>query len=1067
MSKNEELEKVLVIGSGPIVIGQAAEFDYSGTQACKALKEEGIEVVLVNSNPATIMTDTDIADQVYVEPITIDFVEEVIKKENPDGILPTLGGQTGLNLAVELAEAGILKETGIELLGTSLDSIQQAEDRDRFRDTMKEIGQPVAESKIIDTLVEAKEFVSEVGFPVIIRPAYTMGGAGGGIADNNQELENIVSRGLNNSPISQVLIEKSIAGWKEIEYEVLRDGGDNCITICNMENIDPVGIHTGDSIVVAPSQTLADLEYQMLRSASLKIIKELEIEGGCNVQFALNPDSLEYYVIEVNPRVSRSSALASKATGYPIARVAAKIAIGLRLDEIENSITKETTACFEPALDYVVSKIPRWPFDKFSSADRDLKTQMKATGEVMSIGRNFEESIMKAIESLDSDLDLIAADFSHLSKEELITKLEIPTDERLFIIIEALQRGFDLMDIVEMTGIDKFFIFKLAYLVEKAEELKEKNLDDLEVDMLNEVKRNGFSDSYLAKLLQTSEEKIITKRKELGVEAVFKMVDTCAAEFEAATPYYYSTYEREDETFTSDKKSVLVVGSGPIRIGQGIEFDYCSVHSVKALSEEGMESLIINNNPETVSTDYDTSDKLFFEPITVEHVLNIIDRENPDGVILQFGGQTSVNLAQSLAERDVEVLGTSVESMDLAEDRDKFTQVLDELNINYPKGTTATSIKEALAIADDLGYPLLVRPSYVLGGRAMEVVYKKQELLEYMELAVKVSPDYPVLIDRYISGKEVEIDAIADGDNAVIPGIMEHIEKAGVHSGDSMAVYPPQTLTDQQIDMIVEDTIKIVKRLEMNGLVNIQFVVDESGVPYVLEVNPRASRTIPILSKVTGVPMVKLATKTMLGKKLTELGYDYGLMPDSDLITVKAPVFSFEKITDLDVFLGPEMKSTGEVMGTDTTFSKALYKSLLSRGLNLPQGGKVLLSIADRDKKEAIKVAEEFVELGFDLVGTPNTAEGISEAGMEIEFIPKDDSKKDVFDLIKKEEVDLVVNTPTRGKIAARIGFQLRRTAVEYGIPCLTSLSTTKALLKVLKQDLNNLRILSLDEYLT
>ncbi|ADL13040.1 carbamoyl-phosphate synthase large subunit [Acetohalobium arabaticum] len=1066
MPKQEGVEKVLVIGSGPIVIGQAAEFDYSGTQACKALKEEGIEVVLVNSNPATIMTDTDIADQVYVEPITIDFVEEVIKKEEPDGILPTLGGQTGLNLAVELAEAGILEETGIELLGTSLDSIQRAEDRDRFRATMEEIGQPVAESQIIDTLAEAKEFVAEIGFPVIIRPAYTMGGAGGGIADNSQELEDIVSRGLNNSPISQVLIEKSIAGWKEIEYEVLRDGADNCIVICNMENIDPVGIHTGDSIVVAPSQTLADLEYQMLRSASLEIIKELGIEGGCNVQFALHPDSLDYYVIEVNPRVSRSSALASKATGYPIARVAAKIATGLRLDEIENSITQETTACFEPALDYVVSKIPRWPFDKFSSADRDLSTQMKATGEVMSIGRNFEESIMKAIESLDSDLDLIAADFSQLSRKELITKLEMPTDERLFVIIEALQRGFDLMEIVELTGIDKFFVFKLAYLVEQADELKESSLDDLEADRLEELKRNGFSDAYLAKLLQAPEEEVAAKRKELGVKAVFKMVDTCAAEFEAATPYYYSTYEREDETFDSEKDSVLVVGSGPIRIGQGIEFDYCSVHSVKALSEEGMESLIINNNPETVSTDYDTSDKLFFEPITVEHVLNIIDREDPDGVILQFGGQTSVNLAQLLAERGVEVLGTPVKSMDLAEDRDKFTQVLDELNIDYPAGTTATSREEALAIADDLGYPLLVRPSYVLGGRAMQVVYKEEELVEYMELAVKVSPDHPVLIDRYIPGKEVEIDAIADGNNAVIPGIMEHIEKAGVHSGDSMAVYPPQTLTDQQIDRIVEDTIKIVKRLEMNGLVNIQFVIDKEGKPYVLEVNPRASRTIPILSKVTGVPMVKLATKTMLGKKLPELGYDYGLVPESDLITVKSPVFSFEKITDLDVFLGPEMKSTGEVMGTDTTFSKALYKSLLSTGFNLPQGGKVLLSVADRDKEEAIEVAEEFVELGFSLVGTLNTAQRISEAGIEIESISKQNDKKDVFDIIKENQVDLVVNTPTRGKIAARTGFQLRRTAVEYGLTCLTSLSTVKAFLKILKQDLNNLQVLSLDEYL-
>jgi carbamoyl-phosphate synthase large subunit len=1064
--KNSDLDKVLVIGSGPIVIGQAAEFDYSGTQACKALKEEGIEIVLINSNPATIMTDTDIADKVYVEPITIDFVEKIIEIEEPDGILPTLGGQTGLNLAVELAESGVLDRTGLKLLGTSLKSIQQAEDRDKFRDTMKEIGEPVAESEIISTLKEGKNFVEKVGFPVIIRPAYTMGGTGGGIVDNQEELEQIVSRGLNNSPISQVLIEKSIAGWKEIEYEVLRDSANNCITVCNMENFDPVGIHTGDSIVVAPSQTLSDLEYQLLRSASLKIIRELKIEGGCNIQFALDPNGLDYYVIEVNPRVSRSSALASKATGYSIARVAAKIAIGLRLDEIENSITQETTACFEPALDYVVTKIPRWPFDKFSFADRDLTTQMKATGEVMAIGRNFEESIMKAISSLDSDIDLISADFSHLSNEELRESLVTATDERLFIIIEAFKRGFCIEEIVKLTAIDKFFIFKVAYLVEESQKLQELNLEELGKDKFKGLKRIGFSDPYIAKLVGATEEEIAALRKKLGVEAVYKMVDTCAAEFEAATPYYYSTYELEDETFESDGDGVLVVGSGPIRIGQGIEFDYCSVHSVKALSEENIDSLIINNNPETVSTDYDTSDKLFFEPITPEHVMNIIDKEDPEGIVLQFGGQTSINIAQAMAERGIKVLGTSVESMDLAEDREKFVKILDELGIRYPEGDTVTSVKEATKIAEKLGYPLLVRPSYVLGGRAMEVVYKEKELLEYMELAVQVSPDHPVLIDKYITGKEVEIDAIGDGENVVIPGIMEHIEKAGVHSGDSMAVYPPQTLRDNQIEEIVEYTTRLAKRLKIEGLVNIQFVIDAEGKPYVLEVNPRASRTIPILSKVTGVPMVKLATKVMLGKKLSELGYDYGLVAESDLITVKSPVFSFEKLADVDTFLGPEMKSTGEVMGTDTTFGKALYKSILAAGFDLPQKGNVLLSVADRDKEEVIQIAKYLADLGFNLMGTSNTAKAISEAGLEIEVVLKNSEEEDVFDLIKQEKIDLVVNTPTRGKIASRTGFQIRRTAVEYNVPCLTSIGTTKALLEVLKQDSNNFQVLSLDKYL-
>ncbi|WP_027340692.1 carbamoyl-phosphate synthase large subunit [Halonatronum saccharophilum] len=1059
MPKYKDISKVLVIGSGPIVIGQAAEFDYSGAQACKALQEEGIEVVLINSNPATIMTDEDIADKVYIEPLTLEFLKKVIDEEKPDGILPTLGGQTGLNLATKLAQSGFLDGKDVKFLGTSLEVIKGAEDRDEFKKLMEEINEPIAESGIVQTLEGALEFAQEIGYPLIIRPAFTMGGAGGGIADNEEELKDIVSRGLKNSPVNQVLVEKSIAGWKEIEYEVLRDKNDTCIIVCNMENFDPVGIHTGDSIVVAPSQTLRDKEYQMLRTASLKIIRALKIEGGCNIQFALDPKSMDYSVIEVNPRVSRSSALASKATGYPIARVSAKIAIGLHLDEIENSITGKTTACFEPTLDYIVAKIPRWPFDKFSDADRNLTTQMKATGEVMAIGRNFEEALLKAIDSLDSGIDLTSAEFSYLSEEELKGALVEATDERLFLIVEALGRGVKEKEIHDLTGVDLFFLNKLTNIINIKNKIEDHG--HLNLSLVEEAKKIGISDDYLAKISGTGVDRVRTMRKVLNLKPSYKMVDTCAAEFEAETPYYYSTYELEDETIKDDKKKVLVVGAGPIRIGQGIEFDYCSVHSVQALKDEGVGAVIVNNNPETVSTDFDTSDKLYFEPINLEYVSNIIENEEVDGVILQFGGQTAINLAHPLEEIGAPILGTSVADMDRAEDRDKFLKLLEKLEIPLPQGATVTAKDKAIKVAEDLGYPVLVRPSYVLGGQAMEVVYNQDELMEYMERAVKVSPKHPVLIDKYVVGKEVEVDAISDGETVVIPGIMEHIEKAGIHSGDSMAVYPPQSLS-QDLQKEIEDySIKLARALQIKGLFNIQYVVDENDKPYVLEVNPRASRTIPILSKVTKVPMVKLATKVMLGDKLSDLGYSTGVVKEQELITVKAPVFSFAKLPDVDIFLGPEMKSTGEVMGTDTTYAKALYKAMIGAGFEIAKEGKVLLSLADRDKEEGAKIAQRLSDIGFALVATTNTARYLEEKGLEVDEINKDQTLK----VIGESEVDLVLNTPTRGKLAHRFGFQLRRKTVEYNIPCITSLGTMEALLDVLDQNIEDFNVLSLEKY--
>lgn len=1067
MPKRNDINKVLVIGSGPIIIGQAAEFDYSGTQACKALKEEGIEVVLINSNPATIMTDKETADKVYIEPITLDFVKKIIMKEKPDGILASLGGQTGLNMAVQLAEDGILDEMGIQLLGTSLNSIKKAEDRELFKNTMQEIGEKVPHSKIVTNIADAEAFAEETGFPIIIRPAYTLGGTGGGIAHNMEEFRYICGTGLKLSMIGQVLLEQSVAGWKEIEYEVIRDGADNCIIICNMENFDPVGVHTGDSIVVAPSQTLSNVEYQMLRSASIKIIRALEIKGGCNIQFALNPESFEYVVIEVNPRVSRSSALASKATGYPIARVAAKIAIGLNLDEIKNSVTKNTYACFEPSLDYVVVKVPRWPFDKFTTADRSLGTQMKATGEVMAIGRTFEEALLKAIDSLDvkGNYQLGLSLFENMSKDELLKYIKQPNDQRIFAICKALQKGISAHDIISMTKIDAFFIKKLEKIVKLAEEVKNSGIAWLDYDLYSRAKKIGFGDSYIANLANVPLDEILELRSKFPINPVYKLVDTCAGEFEAVTPYYYSTYEGKDDVIVSDRKKVLVIGSGPIRIGQGIEFDYCSVHSVEALKDLGIESIIINNNPETVSTDFDTSDKLFFEPLTKECVLDIIEKEKPIGIIVQFGGQTAINLAGTLHKEGVRILGTSVESIDISEDRDKFLKLLTDLDIPMPEGKTAFLPGQARAIANEIGYPVLVRPSYVLGGRAMEIVYDDESLDEYMSLAVDISEKHPILIDKYINGREIEVDGICDGEDVLIPGIMEHVERAGVHSGDSIAIYPPRDLPQQVKDTIVDYTVRLAKALKIIGLFNIQFVLDKDGKVYVIEVNPRASRTVPIMSKITGIPMVNLATKLIMGGKLKSLGYKPGLAEESEFIAVKAPVFSFSKLTTVDTFLGPEMKSTGEVMGVAKDYNTALYKAFLATGMKIPAGGNVLLSVAERDRDECIEIAKKLLKLNFKISATEDSYEYLLEAGINATLVPDDR----ILDAIKSDKIELIINTPTKGKMPSKLGFLLRRTAMEYNVPCITSLDTTEALLQVIGHisDGKDTEVYSLDEYST
>ncbi|ALC80994.1 MULTISPECIES: carbamoyl-phosphate synthase large subunit [Bacillus] len=1049
MPKRLDIKKILVIGSGPIIIGQAAEFDYAGTQACIALKEEGYEVVLVNSNPATIMTDTEMADKVYIEPLTSESVTRIIRKEQPDAILPTLGGQTGLNLAVELSELGVLQESGVEVLGTKLSAIQKAEDRDLFRSLMRELNEPVPESEIIHNLAEANDFVDKIGFPVIVRPAYTLGGTGGGICSNQEELEEIVENGLKLSPVHQCLLEKSIAGFKEIEYEVMRDSNDHAIVVCNMENIDPVGIHTGDSIVVAPSQTLSDREYQLLRNVSLKLIRALGIEGGCNVQLALDPYSFQYYIIEVNPRVSRSSALASKATGYPIAKLAAKIAVGLSLDEMMNPVTGKTYACFEPALDYVVSKIPRWPFDKFESGNRKLGTQMKATGEVMAIGRNLEESLLKAVRSLEADVyHLELKNPSDITDEVLEKRIRKAGDERLFYLAEALRRGYTTHQLHDFSKIDCFFLNKIAGIVEFEKSLKESKGD---AAVLTEAKKLGFSDIYISREWDMTEREIYQLRKELKIAPVYKMVDTCAAEFESETPYFYSTYEEENESVVTDKKSVLVLGSGPIRIGQGVEFDYATVHSVWAIKQSGYEAIIVNNNPETVSTDFSISDKLYFEPLTIEDVMHIIDLEKPEGVVVQFGGQTAINLADELANRGVKILGTSLEDMDKAENRDKFEQLMNYLNIPQPLGKTATSVPEAVAIGKEIGYPVLVRPSYVLGGRAMQIVYQESDLLHYMENAVRVNPQHPVLIDKYLTGKEIEVDAISDGETVVIPGIMEHIERAGVHSGDSIAVYPPQTLSEEIKKKIEAHTISLAKGLKIKGLLNIQFVLTKDEV-YVLEVNPRSSRTVPFLSKITGIPMANLATKVILGNKLSDFQFTEGLQKEQNGVYVKVPVFSFAKLRRVDITLGPEMKSTGEVMGKDMTVEKALYKGLIASGIQIPNDGSVLLTVADKDKEEGLALAKRFHSIGYKILATKGTADYLAQNDIPAKIVGKiGEEGTNLLDVIRNGDAQFVINTLTRGKQPATDGFRIRRESVENGVACLTSFDTAEAILRVLE----------------
>lgn len=1065
MPKDLTLKKVMVIGSGPIVIGQAAEFDYAGTQACRTLKEEGVEVVLVNSNPATIMTDVDIADRTYLEPITPETVEEIIKKEKPDGLLGTLGGQVGLNTALTLAKNGVLEREGVKLLGTSIEAIEKAEDRELFKSTMAAIDEPVPESIIVDNVEDALDFAREIGFPLIVRPGYTLGGTGGGLANNELELKEIAAKGLTYSMNKQLLVERSVAGWKEIEIEVMRDGADNCITICSMENIDPVGIHTGDSIVVAPTQTLSGRDYQMLKKAALKIIRALGIEGGCNIQYALDPTSGRYYVIEVNPRVSRSSALASKATGYPIAKVTAKIALGYTLDEIPNSVLGTTTACFEPTVDYVVVKMPRWPFDKFTGAKRSLGSQMKATGEVMALGRSFSAALLKSIRSLEMDFTgLLVQEMRKYSLKELFAKIQQVDDERLFAVAEALRRGVSMEQLHLITGIDLFFLegFKqIVFLEKNLAEKKRWQREDWQ-----KAKKSGFSDYQLGYLLDKTEDEVREIRDGMGITAGFSMVDTCAGEFAATTPYYYSSYCEENEVETTDREKVIVLGSGPIRIGQGIEFDYCSVHAAWAIRESGREAVVINNNPETVSTDPDTSDRLYFEPLTLENVLNVIEVEKPLGVVVQFGGQTAINLAQPLAEHGVKILGTSVADIDRAEDRERFDELLEELAIPRPKGSMVRSEKEAKKIAAELGFPVLVRPSYVLGGRAMEIVHNEQELTTYLAEAVKLSHEHPVLVDRYLQGKEVEVDAVCDGETVIIPGIMEHLERSGVHSGDSTAIYPPQTLSEEIIKELTDYTVRIALSLKVKGLVNIQYVIYEDKI-YVIEVNPRASRTVPFLSKVTGIPMVKLAMRAILGESLSQMGYKSGLWPQKDLVAVKMPVFSFNKLTDVEPSLGPEMKSTGEVMGLAHDDVSALHKAFLAAGYSIPQQGQILATINDKDKAEALPLLQTFSRLGFTIWATQGTASFLERNGVEVKKVAKlYQGKPNVVDLITDGKVDLVINSVSKGKQPLRDGFQIRRAAVEFNIPCLTSLDTCRGLLKVIERlGQDNLEPKALQDY--
>ena len=1066
MPRNKDIKKVLVIGSGPIIIGQAAEFDYAGTQACRSLKEEGIEVVLLNSNPATIMTDKDIADRVYIEPLTVEVVEQLILKEKPDSVLPTLGGQAGLNLAMELDEKGFLKEHNIRLIGTTAQTIKKAEDRQEFKDTMEKIGEPIAASKVVTTVEDGLAFTNIIGYPVVLRPAYTLGGSGGGIAHNEYELREILENGLRLSRVGEVLVERCIAGWKEIEYEVMRDSAGNCITVCNMENIDPVGVHTGDSIVVAPSQTLGDKEYQMLRTSALNIITELGITGGCNVQYALKPDSFEYCVIEVNPRVSRSSALASKATGYPIAKVAAKIALGYTLDEIPNAITGKTYASFEPMLDYCVVKIPRLPFDKFITAKRTLTTQMKATGEVMSICHNFEGALMKAIRSLEQHVDsLMSYDFTQLTDEELLAELEIVDDRRIWKIAEAIRRGMPQSMLHDITKIDIWFIDKLAILVGMENALKTRKLTK---ELLLEAKRMEFPDYIIARLTGKTEEEIKALREEYQIKAAYKMVDTCAAEFAAATPYYYSVYGDEgtenEAVATPDKKKILVLGSGPIRIGQGIEFDFCSVHCTWAFAKEGYETIIINNNPETVSTDFDIADKLYFEPLTPEDVENVVNIEKPDGAVVQFGGQTAIKLTEALTKMGVKILGTSAENVDAAEDRELFDEILEECEIPRPTGGTVFTAEEAKEVANRLGYPVLVRPSYVLGGQGMQIAINDNDIDEFIGIINRIAQDHPILVDKYLQGKEIEVDAVCDGEDILIPGIMEHIERAGIHSGDSISVYPAQSLTQKAKDKIAEYTRRLAKSLHVIGLINIQFIVCGEDDVYVIEVNPRSSRTVPYISKVTGIPIVPLASKVIIGNKIKELGYTPGLQPEADYVAVKMPVFSFEKIRGADISLGPEMKSTGECLGIAKTFDEALYKAFLGAGIKLPKFKNMIMTVRDEDKPEAVEIGRRFEKIGYRIFATKSTAEALNAAGVKAIPVRKiEQESPNLLDLILGHEIDLVIDIPAQGAEHSRDGFVIRRNAIETGVNVLTAIDTAEALITSLENtDIKKLTLIDI-----
>ena len=1055
MPKNPNIKKVLVIGSGPIVIGQAAEFDYAGTQACRSLKEEGLEVVLVNSNPATIMTDKDIADEVYIEPLTVPVLKKIIEKEKPDSILPTLGGQAGLNLAMEIAETGFLEEHGCRLIGTTSETIKKAEDRLEFKETMEKIGEPCAPSLVVENVEDGIAFTKKIGYPVVLRPAYTLGGSGGGIAHNQTELVEILENGLRLSRVGQVLVERCIAGWKEVEYEVMRDSEGNCITVCNMENIDPVGVHTGDSIVVAPSQTLGDKEHQMLRTSALNIINELNITGGCNVQYALHPESFEYCVIEVNPRVSRSSALASKATGYPIAKVAAKIALGYTLDEIKNAITQKTYASFEPTLDYCVVKIPRLPFDKFITASRKLTTQMKATGEVMSICNNFEGALMKAIRSLEQHVEcLMDYNFSELTDDQLEDQLHVVDDRRIWVIAEALRRGISYDHIHDITKIDKWFIDKIAIIVEMENALKS---EPLTPELLKAAKRIEFPDTVISRLTGKSEEEIKQMRYDNDIVAAYKMVDTCAAEFEAATPYYYSVYGGENESVeTNPPKKVLVLGSGPIRIGQGIEFDFCSVHCTWAFKEEGYETIIVNNNPETVSTDFDIADKLYFEPLTPEDVENIVNIEKPDGAVVQFGGQTAIKLTESLMKMGVPILGTKAEDVDAAEDRELFDEILEKCGIPRPTGGTVFTAEEAKKVANKLGYPVLVRPSYVLGGQGMQIATCDEEVEEFMEIINRIAQDHPILVDKYLHGTEVEVDAVCDGEDILIPGVMEHIERAGVHSGDSISVYPAYSLSKDIIDTIEDYTEKLARSLHVKGMINIQFIVCDGKV-YVIEVNPRSSRTVPYISKVTGIPIVKLATKCIIGHTLKEMGYKPGLQPNADYIAIKMPVFSFEKIRGAETSLGPEMKSTGECLGIAKTFNEALYKAFLGAGVVLPKHKKIIISVKDADKQEVVPLAQRFEKLGYEVYATRSTADVLRKNGVDAIKVNKiHQEAPTVMDLLLEHKIDIVIDTPTQGRDKNRDGFLIRRTSIETGVNCFTSLDTVDALLTSLESDAKN-----------